>query len=155
MFLVSLILRETLKKYMHGFLFLMILSFFMKGVNDTVCHWHTAPWSGQHRKLVDKPARLIIRLLFGFASDSVFDKLNQSTMRRQCCLGWWGNESFKIAIFSICALPSIGVFISRFVERSVACFSELERPIRSWWVGFQLVRFSNWLENFWKELERI
>ena len=27
----------------------------------------------------DKPARLIIRILFGFASDSVFDKLNQST----------------------------------------------------------------------------
>ena len=28
---------------------------------------------------LDKPARLIIRLLFGFASDSVFDKPNQST----------------------------------------------------------------------------
>ena len=28
---------------------------------------------------IDKPARLIIRLLFGFASDSVFDKLNQYT----------------------------------------------------------------------------
>ena len=28
---------------------------------------------------VDKPARLIIRMLFGFASDSVFDKVNQST----------------------------------------------------------------------------
>ena len=28
---------------------------------------------------LDKPARLIIRLLFRFASDSVFDKLNQST----------------------------------------------------------------------------
>ena len=28
---------------------------------------------------VDKPAHLIIRLLFGFASDSVFDKFNQST----------------------------------------------------------------------------
>ena len=28
---------------------------------------------------VDKPVRFIIRLLFGFASDSVFDKLNQST----------------------------------------------------------------------------
>ena len=27
----------------------------------------------------DKPARLIIRLLLGFASDSVFDKLDQST----------------------------------------------------------------------------
>ena len=31
------------------------------------------------RWAVGKPARLIIRLLFGFASDSVFDKLNQST----------------------------------------------------------------------------
>ena len=29
--------------------------------------------------LLDKPARLFIILLFGFASDSVFDKLNQST----------------------------------------------------------------------------
>ena len=28
---------------------------------------------------VDKPAHLIITLLFGFASDSVFDKFNQST----------------------------------------------------------------------------
>ena len=28
---------------------------------------------------VDKPVRFIIRLLFGFASDSVFDKLNQYT----------------------------------------------------------------------------
>ena len=28
---------------------------------------------------VDKPARLIIRFLFGFASDSVFDKFNQYT----------------------------------------------------------------------------
>ena len=28
---------------------------------------------------VDKPVRFIIRLLFGFASDSVFGKLNQST----------------------------------------------------------------------------
>ena len=41
---------------------------------------------------VDKPARLIIRLLFGFGSDSVsvFVKLNKNeekkTLRQQCCL---------------------------------------------------------------------
>ena len=34
---------------------------------------------GHFQSILDKPARLIIRLLFGFASDSVFDKLNQST----------------------------------------------------------------------------
>ena len=28
---------------------------------------------------LDKPVRFIIRVLFGFASDSVFDKFNQST----------------------------------------------------------------------------
>ena len=41
---------------------------------------------------VDKPVRFIIRLLFGFASDSVFDKLNQSTngeTAMQCCLLLW------------------------------------------------------------------
>ena len=29
--------------------------------------------------MLDKPAGLFIRFLFGFASDSVFDKFNQST----------------------------------------------------------------------------
>ena len=45
---------------------------------------------GRHLHFSDKarPARLIIKLLFGFASDSVFDKLNQSTNGEtmwQCC----------------------------------------------------------------------
>ena len=38
---------------------------------------------------IDKPARLIIRLLFGFASDLVFDKFNQSTNTETAMLSIW------------------------------------------------------------------
>ena len=39
----------------------------------------------------DKPAHLIIRLLFGFASDSVFDKFNQSTNSETAMLSKGGD----------------------------------------------------------------
>ena len=43
---------------------------------------------------VDKPVRFIIRLLFGFASDSVFDKLNQSTNTEAAMLSRPSMSSF-------------------------------------------------------------
>ena len=39
---------------------------------------HPFIYSVYFDKIVDKPARLIIRLLFGFGSDSVFVKLNKN-----------------------------------------------------------------------------
>ena len=48
---------------------------------------------------LDKPARLIIRLLFGFASDSVFDKPNQSTNTETAMLSaLLSTESIQIRV---------------------------------------------------------
>ena len=66
---------------------------------------------------LEKPARLIIRLLFEFASDSVFDKLNQSTnsetaMLSSCLvmMGWM--------------LVGLGVAVRR-VKRRPGCVTVL------------------------------
>ena len=53
------------------------------------------------RIYLDKPARLIIRLLFGFASDPVFVKHNQcmQILRRQCCLNILWEGEYMVEIF--------------------------------------------------------
>ena len=75
--------------------------------------------------ILDKSARLIIRLLFGFASDSVFNLLNQSSNSETFYLGWvswWPNVSFVFLVKNISILFSFVVFVDGcgFTERQMA-----------------------------------
>ena len=61
--------NETCRKFLRGqCLILWSLKAVYCASMPYICRW-----------VVGRPARLIIILLFGFASDLVFDKLNQST----------------------------------------------------------------------------
>ena len=54
----------------------------------------------RHRHHIDKPAHLIIRLLFGFVSDSVSRK-KVKVLRRQCCLSPYPSHKIFLSIVNI------------------------------------------------------
>ena len=72
------------------------------------------------RWVVGKPARLIIRLLFGFASDSnsVFDKLNQSTNSETAMLssglGKLTMSCWPVSLLCLSSVPAVQ-------DRSLQC----------------------------------
>ena len=69
--------------------------------NCQPCFFHLSPLH-QHQLCIDKPARLIVRLLFGSASD-LTNSTNLQTVRRQCCLDsvtgrgcYWAGGSYQL-----------------------------------------------------------